>query len=52
MTDWEFKTPPMLEGYYQAFYLNEVYFDVGEKFVCASAMSYHIKSRKNNTNVI
>jgi hypothetical protein len=30
------------------FYLNEVYFDVGEKFVCASAMSYHIKSRKRN----
>ena len=23
MTDWEFKTPPMLEGYYQAFYYNE-----------------------------
>lgn len=30
------------------FYLNEVYFDVGEKFVCASAMQHHLKSRKKN----
>ncbi|CAB4143778.1 hypothetical protein UFOVP447_235 [uncultured Caudovirales phage] len=28
------------------FYLNEVYFDVGDKFVCSSAMAGHLKFRK------
>lgn len=32
------------------FYLNEVYFDVGEKFVCASAMQGHLKFRKKYGN--
>ena len=28
------------------FYLNEVYFDVGEQFLCASAMNYYLMLRK------
>ena len=28
------------------FYLNEVYFDVGDPFVCASAMHYYLMIRK------
>ena len=32
------------------FCLNEVYFGVGDKFVCASAMSGHIKYRKKYGN--
>lgn len=32
------------------FSLNEVYFAVGEKFVCASAMSNHLKFRKKYGN--
>ncbi len=32
------------------FYLNEVYFDVGEKFVSGSAMSGHLKYRRKYGN--
>lgn len=32
------------------FYLNEVYFDVGDKFVCGSAMCGHLKFRKKYGN--
>jgi hypothetical protein len=32
------------------FYLNEVYFDVGEKFVSSSAMSGHLNYRKKYGN--
>ena len=32
------------------FYLNEVYFDIGDKFVCSSAMAGHLKFRKKYGN--
>ncbi len=32
------------------FYLNEVYFDIGDKFVCASAMNGHLNFRKKYGN--
>lgn len=32
------------------FCLNEVYFDIGDKFVCASAMLNHLKFRKKYGN--
>lgn len=33
------------------FYLNEVYFGVGEKFVCGSAMTNHIKFRRRRRDL-
>ena len=32
------------------FYLNEVYFAIGDKFLSASAMQSHLKYRKKNNN--
>lgn len=35
----------------KAFYLNDVFFDVGEKFLSASAMKWEMKSRKKQYDV-